>query len=216
MFRLVNLNDREIRPLLWAFLKPLYPQGSWIEEFNFGKSRADFVVIDNGLLYAFEIKGSKDTLERLPKQIKSYDNVATKNYVVVTGKWEEIIRDQIPEYWGILLAGEDSVVEVRPAAANPKRKSRDIAMEMWSGEIRAFIKTANLVSQPSRISKIKAASLCKGIPPERVTAALVESICMREGYRIAKFSVYTEYVRHKSDYKKTRKRKSRRKKLKIL
>ena len=209
------MNDREIRPLLWSFLKTLYPQGAWIEEFNFGKTRADFVVIDDSFLYAFEIKGSKDTLERLPKQIKSYDSVATKNYVVITSKWEEIIRGQIPEYWGILLAAEDSVVEVRPAADNPKRKSRDIAMEMWSGEIRAFMGASNLVSQPSRISKAKAASLCKGVSPDKVTAALVESIYLREGYRIAKFCVYTEYVRHKSNYKKTRRRKSRRKKLKL-
>ena len=68
-----------------------------------GLSRVD-IAVANGKLCGYEIKSDADTLERLDSQQKYYNQTFDKVYIVVGKKYENIISDYIPDWWGIYIA----------------------------------------------------------------------------------------------------------------
>ena len=138
-------NDQVIRT---ALKKSLEEQCSGhidtkvIEELGIihGEARVDIAVV-NGIIHGYELKSDKDTLNRLPGQIKVY-NAVLDRVTLVVGKshLQEAIRI-IPEWWGITVAkkissgGDVAFYNIRGADDNPNQ-DRAVAMAalLWRQE----------------------------------------------------------------------------------
>ena len=102
-----------------------------------GLSVADLAVV-NGSLHAYEIKGTFDTLTRLPKQITSYNKVFDYITVVTTKNHLAGVLLLVPKNWGVWLMSEiDGLIEkeiVREAEKNELRDALSISQLLWRDE----------------------------------------------------------------------------------
>lgn len=80
-----------------------------IEEFEVarGKARADVVCVANGMIHAYEIKSDADTLLRLPRQIRYYNQVFSTVTLVVGAEHVIEALYVIPDWWGVIVAEMD-------------------------------------------------------------------------------------------------------------
>src|SRR3989338_2418714 len=74
------------------------------EEFgvSHGTARIDFAIV-NGVMHGYEIKSDRDTLDRLPEQMKQYNTVFDKMTLVVCKKHLYHAVNAVPSWWGIIL-----------------------------------------------------------------------------------------------------------------
>lgn len=104
-----------------------------------GKARIDIAVV-NGNIHGYELKSDKDTLKRLPYQIKKFNSVFDFVTIIVgkTHLYEAI--QIVPEWWGIRIAKMKdhsktiSFYEIRKASKNPSQDSLAIAALLWREE----------------------------------------------------------------------------------
>src|SRR3989338_11292875 len=75
------------------------------EEFgvSHGTARIDFAIV-NGVMHGYEIKSDRDTLDRLPDQMREYNAVFDKMTLVVGRHHLYEALAIIPEWCGIILA----------------------------------------------------------------------------------------------------------------
>jgi hypothetical protein len=108
-----------------------------------GNSIADLAVV-NGSLHAFEIKGTYDTLSRLPKQIDSYNKVFDYITVVTTENHLSGVMELVPDSWGVWLMSEvDGLMErdiIREAQINVLRDALSISQLLWRDEAFELLK----------------------------------------------------------------------------
>lgn len=87
-----------------------------------GSVRIDIAVV-NGSLSGYELKSERDTLERLPRQVRLYGHVFDFLYLVVGKRHVEKAKAMIPDWWGVQIAIAGSAgVELLPhrdASLNP-------------------------------------------------------------------------------------------------
>lgn len=116
------------------------PETLVIDEFsiNLGASRADIAVI-NGLLHGYELKSTKDTLERLPIQTTLYSAVMDKVTLVVADNHAEEAISLVPEWWGIKIAvqGPRGAVHIHHYRSDKYNVNIDpfvLAQLLWKNE----------------------------------------------------------------------------------
>lgn len=90
-------------------------------ELKVNNSRADFLTI-NGNTTSFEIKSSRDNLDRLKKQSTDYLNVFEYNYVVTDYKHLSGVETKIPDSFGIWTFDDGKKKQHRQAALNGRIK----------------------------------------------------------------------------------------------
>ncbi len=107
-----------------------------------GATRIDVVVI-NDILHGFELKSDKDTLERLPDQIRIYNSVLDRITLVVSYRHAYEAFQLVPDWWGVKLAQmeKDGVIisEARDPGDNPMLDAVEIAKLLWRDEALAFL-----------------------------------------------------------------------------
>lgn len=144
----MTTNDKIIRTSLRIVLKKELEQyktekklpAEIFEEFgvSHGAARIDFAVI-NGVLHGYEIKSDKDTLERLPEQMKEYNAVFDKVTLVVGKRHLYHGINTIPDWWGIMIAKIDKnknvgFYEIRKAGKNVAEKRPAMTKLLWKEE----------------------------------------------------------------------------------
>ncbi|MEX5635923.1 sce7726 family protein [Parafrankia sp. FMc2] len=99
------LRDADVRRVLLGALAPhLDADTLVVDELDLcGLTRVDVAVI-NGHLSGFEIKGSTDSLRRLPGQVTVYSQVLDFAELIVTENHYERARDLLPTWWGVRIA----------------------------------------------------------------------------------------------------------------
>lgn len=138
-----DTRDYEIRQALVRDLKTAYKndhEHKIVEELgiNHGSVRADVAVI-NGILDCYEIKSDRDTLQRLPEQIRAYNAVFDKVTLVVGFSHVYAALEMIPNWWGVTIAktnqhGGITLNEIRKATYNTKKDKDSIARLLWREE----------------------------------------------------------------------------------
>jgi hypothetical protein len=102
-----------------------------------GTVRIDIAVI-NGELRGYELKSERDTLERLPLQLRIYSRVFDRVTLVVDGKHIAGAEQRIPSWWGLTIAEAQGPLiqlrEVRPAEINPSPDPFLVAQLLWKEE----------------------------------------------------------------------------------
>lgn len=104
-----------------------------------GTARIDFAVV-NGVIHGFELKSDKDTLYRLPDQMRVYNAVLDQATLVVGKNHLHEAIKVVPDWWGIIIAqmtltdGTVSFCEIRAAGDNPDSTSVAVASLLWREE----------------------------------------------------------------------------------
>lgn len=111
-----------------------------IDEFNIslGSARADITVI-NGILHGYELKSSKDTLERLPGQITHYSSIMDKATLVVAENHMDEAINLLPDWWGVKIViqgnrGGINFLSHRADKFNPIVNELALAQLLWKEE----------------------------------------------------------------------------------
>ena len=112
-----------------------------------GTARIDIAVV-NGIMHGYEIKSDKDTLQRLPEQMKEYNDVFDKITLIVGKHHLFDAINTIPEWWGITVAKINTNEEVvfntiREADNNPGQKGISVARLLWREEALQILKKQN-------------------------------------------------------------------------
>ena len=118
---------------------------------NHGKCRADIAVI-NGHFVGYEIKSNNDSLRRLEEQVKAYNAVFDKVFIVVGDRYINSIKNYIPEWWGVIasvrgLRGAVNFDIIREARTNKKIDPISIAQLLWRNEVEEILQQKKLPPQ---------------------------------------------------------------------
>lgn len=114
---------------------------------NHGRCRADIAVV-NGHLIGYEIKSDNDTLNRLTEQVKSYNAIFDKAFVVVGERYAKTITDHIPEWWGVIFSDKGARGAIHFRTLRGCSKNEDInpisvAQLLWRDEAIEILRDKN-------------------------------------------------------------------------
>lgn len=117
-----------------------YPSHRIIPELGLwhGAARIDVAVV-NGVLHGFEIKSDRDTLDRLPEQMRAYNAIFDQVTLVVGSRHFVEAFKLVPDWWGIETArvsddGHVSFNRIRMPQDNPEQDDISIARLLWRRE----------------------------------------------------------------------------------
>lgn len=142
------LKDKDIRIALINEINNLNENKDYriVEELAVcdGDARVDVALI-NGKLCGYEIKSDRDTLDRLPGQINAYNKTFDKMTIVVGEKFQELIVNEVPEWWGIGVAyannsGCVNINLIRMGTYNENVQARSLLELLWKDEILVLLK----------------------------------------------------------------------------
>jgi hypothetical protein len=126
---------------------------------NHGKCRADIAVV-NGHLIGYEIKSNNDSLRRLKGQVKSYNAVFDKIFIVIGDRYIRSIQRHIPAWWGVIgsIRGPKGAVNfdtIRKPQTNESIDPISIAQLLWRNEVIEILKKNKapnkIIRQPRRV-----------------------------------------------------------------
>jgi hypothetical protein len=141
------LGDSEIRSVLRSSLSKKHAHTSrtvFIEELGLcrGQVRVDLSVV-NGLLHGYEIKSDRDSFRRLRGQVELYGKVLDRATLVVGERHLDEALDNVPEWWGILLAHRSAkglqLKTMRSPRSNPKKDPRALVELLWLEDALALL-----------------------------------------------------------------------------
>jgi len=115
---------------------------------NHGKYRADIAVL-NSRFIGYEIKSNKDSLTRLSEQIKAYNSIFDKVYIVIGHRHEKTIQKILPNWWGIIVIEENKsndaeIKIIRDSLINNNVDPLSIAKLLWKNEVVEILKQNNI------------------------------------------------------------------------
>lgn len=154
-----------------------------------GLARVDIAVV-NGSINGYEIKSDKDTLERLPLQIKYYSKVFDYMSIVVGRKHLESVCKKVPGWWGVIVAaGEDDtsieLVPYREGFLNEYIDPYSVAQLIWRDEALQILEDYKLqkgfANKPRAIIWDK---LAENIPLEELKNYARQCIKSRQNWRV--------------------------------
>lgn len=144
----VLTNDIQIRKALKQNLVATFrtdPDTLILEELGLrhGATRVDIVVV-NGCLHGFELKSDRDSLQRLPRQVRMYSEILDYVTLVVGQRHAVKAEPAVPQWWGIQVAEHDRdskvlLLDVRRPLENPSPDKLAIAKLLWRDEALAFL-----------------------------------------------------------------------------
>lgn len=143
------MNDHDIRRVLKTELMRRYAKDNntlVLDEVGIrhGAARIDLVVV-NHQLHGYEIKSDRDSLKRLPDQIRAYSSIMDRMTLVVGYRHAYAALKMIPEWWGVRLAetrkqsGTVVLSGARAARNNPKADLDAAVALLWRGEALAIL-----------------------------------------------------------------------------
>ncbi len=107
------------------------------------KSRIDLATL-NGVIHGYEIKGTQDSLDRLPSQLDTYSQALQKLTMVVASRHVERVIDLSPRWSGIweVFVGPRGGVRfnvVREGKRNPNVEKFLLAHLLWREEAQSAL-----------------------------------------------------------------------------
>lgn len=152
------------------------------------KSRIDVAVI-NGCIHGYEIKSSKDTLDRLAPQIDIYRQTLQKLTIVAAPKHVAGVMDHTPEWCGVITAeprprGGISFHVLRNAAVNPDIDPVMMAHLLWRDEVIKLLDQAGYAPKELRKPRRQLYEmLCEAMTLREITASIRSFMVQRQTWR---------------------------------
>jgi len=154
---MTNLNDARIRE---ALLRKLTRQKARpravLEELHVhnGRAIADVVTLHSEA-HCYEIKGATDRIERITMQGTYYNAVFRRITLVTTECNLQRARKLAPQFWGIMVAVEQSETvrlrHVRAARRNPRFEKQSAALTLWKSEMLELVQETGAERKPRRL-----------------------------------------------------------------
>ncbi len=153
-----------------------------------GSCRADVAVI-NGRILGYEIKSDEDSLYRLPEQIRSYGDVFDRVTVVAGIRHAKAIQTMVPDWWGILVAGQGArgaihFESVRNAETNRGICLFSVAQLLWKSEAAGILAELGVPRKTLRQRRaVLYALLVEALSPVELRRRVRDCLKTREGWR---------------------------------
>ncbi|MCK6442295.1 sce7726 family protein [Elstera cyanobacteriorum] len=175
------MRDADIRAKLLAELATAHASDAdciIVEEMGVwgGSARIDVAVL-NGSISGFEIKSNKDTLDRLPSQMRLFEMVFESLTIVVGDRHVDGVKSIVPRWCGVILAkdlGEElHLREIRKPRRNPNVDRCILAKLLWKEEVLDLLKQSGLTGVNS---KMKARTLHEILAAQFSVRELAEQV----------------------------------------
>ena len=145
-----------------------------------GLARVD-VAVANGKLCGYEIKSDADTLARLSSQQIYYDRTFDNISIVVGKKFAPYIQDEIPDWWGILIAtknknGRVTLKKERMASHNPNVSAEALLDLLWHEEVKALLKENGINGLSRKNRRVLRKIACESLSFEQVRTYTRETL----------------------------------------
>ncbi|WP_084664944.1 sce7726 family protein [Thermanaeromonas toyohensis] len=186
-------SDREIRREICNSLIKKYgkdPGTLIVHELKVcqGEARIDIALV-NGALHGYEIKSDRDTLERLPGQIKIYNRVFDTITIVTGASHLKEVATLIPPWWGIKVAtrmnsGEIAITDMRQPESNTNVDAFSLAQFLWRDELLDLLMRHNVGKEIKRLTRSKLwAYVAENISLEELKAHVRDCLKKRQAWR---------------------------------
>ncbi len=185
--------DAQIREALLKYIPhDLLPreQITLVEELGIcrGDSRVDIAAFTEKAFYGFEIKGSKDRVERLYTQVKNYNEVFDYNYLVTSEVHLGEAKSIIPNWWGIIVATEGNkgvqLDMLREGSANSTVNLLEISRLFWKDEAIELLQKSTDRTDLSRLNRqLLWSMIAETISSPVIRSSFEEAIKNRQGWR---------------------------------
>lgn len=189
------MNDRDIRAIIKKELMRRHAREEdtlVLDELGLrhGAARIDLVVV-NERLHGYEIKSDRDSLRRLPEQIRVYSSVMDRVTLVVAYRHAYEALRMVPEWWGVRLAetkkqsGTVVLSGARPARNNPKVDLNAVVALLWRDEALAIIEEMGAAGgvRSKRRNEIYR-RLVELSDPDSLRFRIRQQLKRREGWRV--------------------------------
>jgi hypothetical protein len=188
------MNDRDIRTVLKAELMRKYAKDNntlVLDELGIrhGASRIDLVVV-NHRLHGYEIKSDRDSLKRLPDQIKAYNSIMDRITLVVGYRHAYNALKMVPEWWGVRLAetkkrsGTVVLSDARLPRDNPEVDLNAVVALLWRDEaLRILEELGKAKGVHSKTRTDIYQRLVEVSKPDYIRARVRQQLKSREGWR---------------------------------
>ena len=192
--RVSETNDRDVRHALREFVRLEHETDSgtiFFEEFALygGENRADLAAL-NGCSHGYEIKSGRDTLDRLPQQVRAYNSVFDRATLVSATRHLEQACLLIPSWWGVVEVRRAPagvwLDRLRESSLNPAPEPLAIASLLWRPE------ALHILSLMGLDGRVRSKPMCDlidrlatSIPSERLSSLVREALRARGDWRSA-------------------------------
>lgn len=152
-----------------------------------GLARVD-IAVANGRLCGYEIKSDADTLERLPAQKSYYNKTFDKVTIVVGEKYQELISQHIPDWWGIYVArynkqGKVVIKEARRARQNKEIEAASLLELLWKEELDQLLRNYGVKGISGKNRRVLRKVAAEKIPFSAIKDYTRETIKTRKEWR---------------------------------
>jgi hypothetical protein len=168
----------------------LHPDTLIIDELGLlhGSNRIDVAVI-NGCIHGYEIKSSRDTLNRLEGQLKAYEATLQKlTFVIAPNHIDELLVN-VPEWSGVVVAtkgkkGAISFKTHRRAKKNPNFDIVSASYLLWKDEAQSLLKSKGFSSKDVNIRRKDLYDLIGGnLDADEIVSSIKKAFISRENWR---------------------------------
>ncbi|MDK2888325.1 MAG: hypothetical protein PWP72_1203 [Thermoanaerobacter sp.] len=189
----MKTSDKEIRRELYSSLVERYgnePGTLIVHELKIcqGEARIDIALV-NGAMHGYEIKSDRDTLERLPGQIETYNRVLDTITLITGVNHLKEIATLIPSWWGIKVAtrmktNKIVIEDVRESENNPCVDAFSLAQFLWRSELLDLLSRYNVDKSVKKLTRSKLwAYVAENVPLEELKMHVRDCLKKRETWR---------------------------------
>jgi hypothetical protein len=152
------------------------------------KSRIDIAVI-NGCIHGYEIKSSKDTLDRLGLQLEIYRRTLQKLTIVAAPKHIKGVLAKAPSWCGVIAVDRGSRGAIkfdvlRSSATNPDIEPVMMAHLLWRDEVVELLLQLGCVSKELRRPRGQLYELlCEAMTVREITTSIRRVMACRQAWR---------------------------------
>ncbi len=190
----IQTSDREIRQAFHTKNLARYKKSNdtlIIDELgvDHGRTRVDIAVI-NGLLHGYEIKSSKDNLNRLENQLKSFTKCFQKITIVTAENHLDSVLQISPSYVGVICTqkgsrGGISFSTIRKTQRNPEVDTIAMAHLLWRPEALRLLTSLGVDKSLLRGTKETLyKNISKLVTVEELSSYIKEQFFLRKYWRM--------------------------------
>lgn len=186
------MRDADVRRALHEDLRLLHAgeldNTLFVDELGLcGEVRVDVAVV-NGALSGFELKSARDTLTRLPRQVRTYSQVLDYASIVTAENHMTGVLKIVPKWWGVYCVKGDiehlKIMKMRPPSFNPDIQAHKLGTLLWRSELLdALIQRGLDRGVRSKPRKDMLSRLVENVSLEELRMIVRESLKARPNWR---------------------------------
>lgn len=148
--------------------------------------RVDVAHLTDACWTGVELKGERDSLARLPRQVREYGRVFDRCTLVTTDHHVRPALELVPHWWEVVVATWDGDLHAevaRTGTVNPHPQSVARAQLLWRDELWAELKARELSRGLSKATRAQLAQvLAEHLDADQMRVAVTVALAGRHGW----------------------------------